>query len=456
MVSVMEKPFEYQSVGAEWLKLRSHALLADEMGLGKTRQAVMASDSIGAKSILIICPSVARINWKREFDLWSILSPQFKVCESQTDFPTKYTIVSFDYATNHKDRLMNQLWDLLIIDESHMVKAVDAKRTSAILGSSGIIRKVKRCWALTGTPAPNHAGELWPLLYTFGVTTLSYTAFIHKYCNTYRFHDRLNVTGTKVSMIPEVKKLLSKIMLRRLKEEVMKDLPPIHFTHFEVEPGVADILMQPGIDKYFNGSGVNEKELHEELDKQRKFIDHALENIGLGANGMKALDGIANSISTLRQYTGLQKVEPIAKLIDEELKANAYDKIVIFAVHRGVIEGLRAKLFKHKPVTLYGGTPPKDRQKAVDKFQNNKRCRIFIGNILAAGTAITLTAAHNVLFVEQSWVPGDNAQAAMRCHRIGQDKPVYVRFAGLADSFDNKISMTLKRKSKELTEIFDV
>ena len=92
----------------------------------------------------------------------------------------------------------------------------------------------------------------------------------------------------------------------------------------------------------------------------------------------------------------------------------------------------------------------------VDSFQNNKKTRVFIGNITAAGTAITLTAAHNVVFAECEWVPAMMAQAAMRCHRIGQKNPVTIRFFSLSNSIDERISEKIKRKTKELTEIFDV
>lgn len=451
----MEKPFEYQIEGAKWLKSKHHALLADEMGLGKSRQVVMATDEINAKSILIICPSVARINWQREFNLWSILSRDFTICESHSDYPTNHTIVSYDYATNHTDRLTNLEWDLLIIDESHFIKAVDAKRTSAILGKSGIIRSAKRCWALSGTPAPNHAGELWPLLYTFGITTLHYSQFISQFCNSYIFRKKICVTGTKKRMIPVIKNLLSNIMLRRLKDDVMKELPPIHYTHFIVKPGRVEPLLQPSFAKYCVPE-LNLEQLRIDVEAQRDLIEKFLAGTGIESkNGLKVLDGIAESIATLRQYTGMQKVDPIVEIVKQELEAKTYDKLVIFAIHRGVIEGLRRGLVKYKPVTLYGGTDPKQRQRNIDKFQNNPRCKIFIGNIMSAGTAITLTNAHNVIFAEQDWVPGNNAQAAMRCHRIGQTKPVHVRFCALGNSFDNKIAQALKRKTEELTEIFN-
>ncbi len=203
----------------------------------------------------------------------------------------------------------------------------------------------------------------------------------------------------------------------------------------------------------FNKNGM--EELFTLLEKERKLISDIADKVRLGRDGLEVLKGLAKSISSLRMYTGLQKIDPIAELVKEELALGAYEKIVIFAVHREVINNLRVKLRDFDPVTLYGGTPPEKRQKNVDRFQKNKKCRVFIGNIQAAGTAITLTAANQVLFAELDWVPGNNAQAAKRCHRIGQDKPVFVRCVGLADSYDERLSQILKRKTIELTELFE-
>jgi SNF2 family DNA or RNA helicase len=197
------------------------------------------------------------------------------------------------------------------------------------------------------------------------------------------------------------------------------------------------------------------KALSEKLDRQKVIMEAAFKELNVySATGSQTMSALAESVSTLRRFTGLQKVEPVADLVASELLVDAYDKIVIFAIHRDVIEGLRVRLRTFHPVTLYGGTPGEVRQVNIDKFQRNPKYRVFIGNIHAAGTAITLTAAHHVLFIEQSWVPGDNAQAAMRCHRIGQTKPVTVRFVSIADSIDEKVSHALKRKTSELTTLF--
>ncbi len=448
----------YQVKGAEFLASKFQALLADDMGLGKTCQTVLASDMVGAKKILIICPAVARINWQREYGYWSIYDHDFKVCSSLDDEPSDQCIVSFEYATANQDKLFSMSWDLVIVDESHFIKEPEAQRTKAVYGKQGIVRKTLRIWCLSGTPAPNNAAELWPMLFTFGATALSYDAFIHRYCNLkIAYHGgrpHLQIIGTKKEAIPEIRTLLNKIMLRRLKEEVMKELPPISYEDLVVEPGPVDLANEMSFAQYFFPDDRSEF-LKEKLANEQRIVEEQVERLGFTKDGLKVLEGIADSVSTLRRFNGLQKVVPIAEMVAQELEAGAYEKIVIFAIHRDVIEGLRVRLAKYKAVTLYGKTSPAQRQKNIDKFQKNPKCRVFIGNIRAAGIAITLTAAHQVLLLESSFVPSENAQAIMRVHRRGQEFPVFVRVVGIAHSIDQRISNVLKRKTKELTAIFD-
>lgn len=450
-------PFLYQIAGSAWLARHRFALLADEMGLGKTIQAIRGLDRIRAARALVICPSVARINWLREFEMWSELKPDVAIMTTLSDKVPQagYVICSFDYATENAQELAKHKWDRVIIDEAHMVKAFDAQRSKAIMGKDGIIRSAEGVWLITGTPAPNHPGELWIMLYTFGVTKLKYDAFINHYCVVVPTTYGPKVVSAKADRIPELKQLLSIIMLRRLKKDVMKQLPPISYGHVSVSAGLVDLEILPSFTQYFMPTN-RRAELNAELNRQQELLAAVESNMKPNQdNKLQAIAAIADSVSTLRRYIGLQKCEAAIEIIARELEANAYQKIVIFAIHRDVIETMRVGLRKFGAVVIYGGTDPEKRQKNIDRFQNNPKYRVFIGNIHAAGTAITLTAAHNVTFVEQDWVPGNNAQAIMRCHRIGQENHVYVRFIVLDGTLDAKIAFVVKRKTEQLTQIFD-
>lgn len=454
--------FPYQLEGVDWLASKRYGLLAFEMGLGKTVTAIRGLDRILAKRVLVVCPSVARINWLREFEMWSEREHKITVMTTLSEKPPADGVVicSFDYATAnaallYKSPLSSQPWDVLIVDEAHFLKSHEAKRAKAIMGVGGVIRASKRCWLLSGTPAPNNPGELWIMLYTFGVTKLSYDGFINTYCVVRPTSFGLKIVKAKPEKIPELRQLLQTIMLRRMKKDVMKELPPISYGHVSVEPGFVDVEILPSFTQYFLPVDRRD-ELKNEIARQAELLRAVYDNMNPEVNDKLATMGaIQDSVSTLRRYVGLQKCQAAIDLIAGELTANAYKKIVIFAIHRDVIETMRLGLRKFGAVVLYGQTDPAKRQRNIDKFQNNPKCRVFIGNIHAAGTAITLTASSNVTFVEQDWVPGNNAQAIMRCHRIGQTEHVKVRFIVLDGTLDAKIGFILKRKTQDLTQIFD-
>lgn len=445
ILRVIEELFPFQREGVEWLTQSPFRLLADEMGLGKSAQTIVAADQVAALRVLVIGPAISRLTWWREFERWSILGRQFSIPLSLSDelAPRQSAIVSFEYAVEHFERIRSLSFDVLIIDEVHFLKSIEAKRAKKILGSQGIVHSVKRVWVLSGTPAPNHADELWILLCIFGVTKLSYDAFVNRYCEvTHNGYDH-QVVGTKKEMIPEIREMLGKIMLRRRKADVLKELPPVLFSTTTVEPGRVDV----------------DQELERMAKKQRLQVEEALSFAKSDSDKIKILEALAPSVSTLRRYTGLQKVEPVAELIAGELAAKLYDKIVIFAFHKDVIELLAQKLRKKgcHPVVVTGDTPPLERQKRVDAFQaKNGIANIFLGNILAAGTNLTLTVAHHVTLLEWDWVPGNNRQAIDRTHRIGQKLTVNARFISLPDSLDQKMTQVVAKKTRELEEIFRV
>jgi SWI/SNF-related matrix-associated actin-dependent regulator 1 of chromatin subfamily A len=433
--------FSYQREGAKWLSQRKVALLADEMGVGKTAQAITAADLMGATRVLVLCPAVARLNWLREFTRFSKLTREWIVMRSAQDKVSllNSVITSYDLATRASEKLCGS-WDTLILDEAHYLKSTETKRSLAVWGKQGLVRRAERVWALSGTPAPNHAGELWPLLFSFGVTPLTYQAFIDRYCNGFDSGFGYQITGTKAERMPELKTMLSSVMLRRRKQDVLADLPPIFYSRTVVEAGHVEI--GPEIDRLKR----EERRLADAMALSESSVEEA----------MAALEGLAQSLSTLRRYSGLRKVSPVVEMISGELELGLYDKVVIFAIHKDVVAGLRHGLSSFNPVVVDGGTPIAGKQLAVDAFQTDERVQVFIGNIQAAGTNLTLTAAHHVVIVEEDWVPANNAQAAMRCHRIGQTKPVTVRFVSLATPLDERVASLVERKTRELSKIFDL
>lgn len=429
--------FPHQHEAIEWIRNRKVALLALDMGLGKTAVVIEAAKKINAASVLVICPAIATGNWENEFQKWNATH-------------IKRKIVSYNLAS----KLGTDEYDLLIVDEAHYLKNFEAQRTKTVFGRNGLVRRAHRTWALSGTPAPNHPGELWPILFTFGATKYNFTKFVQRYCEvrTVRFGGRSaeQISGTKKENISELKEMLSQVMHRKTQGEVLHQLPSINYETIIVPQGAVDWEADPLWSRFAVPSD-RSKELFAMLEKERDILQHVLKNTAGIDDKSKAITTLEQGLANLRKYIGLQKVDAVAELVDDELTNNLYPKIVIFAHHQAVIEKLGQKLKHHNVSYLYGKTPKDRRESNIEKFQRFSSYRVMICNIQTAATAINLTASNQVLFVEQDWVPANNAQAAKRCHRIGQTKPVFVRFVALENSIDQQVTETLKRKARDLS-----
>lgn len=439
--------YPFQDEGADFLAARTRALLADTMGLGKTAQAIVAADRVGAQRILVVCPASVRINWRREFARFSTFDRNVSVISTGLNGPCKdgITIVSYELATSSNTwrALMALQYDAIILDESHFLKTRDTKRTEAVLGrqckgQNCLIERGEHVWALTGTPTPNHPGEIFSILRAFGVWTQSYYAFEEKFCEVKHGDYGPIITGMK--NVAELKQLVKPIMIRRKVEEVMTDLPSITFSDIALE---AKGISHPDDIKEWKSA---------ERGDDGKLLKTRLQAAADDAN--VDLSGLA--LPTLRRVTGMAKVRPVCELIMRELDSGL-DKIVIFAVHRDVIEVTRQTLQRYGAVTLYGGNSAETKQKRIDDFVNKWKPRVFIGQIQAAGVGIDglQKVCNNILFIEASWTPSDNLQAIGRIRRHGQTRPVLCRFASLADSLDEHLMRVNRHKTQMISQLLD-
>lgn len=421
------------------------------MGLGKSAQAIKALEIIQADRVIVLCPAVARINWCREFSVFSQRAA-VPVMSSSSTISGNCNVISYDLLIQSSivSKLRSFSPYALILDECHYLKNPESKRTMAVLSKSGLVHGATNIMALSGTPMPNHPGELWTILYVLRATSLSYASWVDRYCLTRHTPYGPSYSLTKnPEAIAELRTILRCSALRRTKAEVMPELPPIKFDTYTIPAGEVDIELN--FMRYTITGDRGVQKLHHDLAEQEVALKGALKLASSFADKLHALAGADNAqTATLRQYVGLQKVPAVVDLISAELEHGEYEKIVLFAHHRAVIEALRMGLSRFGAVTLFGGTDPSKKQRNVDKFQNDPKCQVFIGNIQAAGIAINLTAASNVAMVESDWVPANNAQAIMRCHRIGQKQPVFVRFFSLADSIDEEIQKVLRTKTRDL------
>lgn len=462
------KLFKYQQEGASWLASKKYAFNADEMGLGKTRQGIAAVEMTGAYPALVICPAIGRLNWLNE---WSTCSgrtlkatPILTAASCRDAASSDVVTCSYDLATASDvfSMLSARRWGSLLLDEAHYLKEPDARRTQAVLGAGGLIHGADRAWAFSGTPTPNHAGELWPWLFTTGVVGQHYRAFFERYCVEQAFKvktargviERTRVVGGQ--NYEELSEIMAPHVIRRTTEQVFPDMPPIVHSEIVVEPGeMRDDLWQAAWPEYLLRRNPH-AELQETVQAGMSKLETFLRTLAPESPAaQQVLAGLTQDLEmkTMRRYLGIQMVQPLSEMVADELRRGEYEKIVIFGWHKDTLQLLRDALRPFGAQLVFGGTPAHKRDYAVKAFQNDPRVRVFVGNIQAAGTTITLHAANQVLVAEADWTDDYNTQAIKRCHRIGQHRTVFVRWAMTNHPVHMKITTACRRKAKHNLEL---
>ena len=450
----MPDMFPHQQDGAIRIANRQPTYLGFDMGIGKSRTFIEAAKLRNARRVLILCPATALLVWKREINLWHV-GAIFVIVRSPADLqrPATYYIVTHGLMSQKPGPVADALakiepFDMTAIDEAQAFNAPANNRVNALRRAAP---KLGDIVPLSGTPMKNHAGDLYTLLsicWPQGLKGYNRASYEERFCQV--VHRRFSsnapmvrvITGSKNLSV--LKSMIAPFMVRVRKEEVFKDLPAILW---DTVPVPLDVVHMPPEDVRLLNTVVND----------------ILTNTGATASVADmaaALSKLSGSVSLmrLRRMLGLAKLRGATEyIIDmlENLPENR--KVLVFAHHADVIASLARHLGEYSPAILVGQT--KDRDGAVDKFLNDPKCRVFIGNIQAAGTAITLVGpkckCSDVVFVESSWTPMDNAQAACRVHRIGQHDGVVVRMLSAAGTVDDLINGLLVRKAREFTQLFD-
>jgi SWI/SNF-related matrix-associated actin-dependent regulator 1 of chromatin subfamily A len=316
----------------------------------------------------------------------------------------------------------------LFIDEAHRFKNDTAGRTKVIFGDKkkeGIAKWFDRVYYLSGTPMPNRPMELYPVLSNSAPETIDFMdrfKYGIKYCAGHKNEFGWDFSGA--SDVTELaSKVIGKFMIRMRKDEVLKELPP----------KTEELVL----------IGDNLTPKLAEIDSKilKTFSPQDLMNGRLG-------DGEELHLMTYRKELGIHKA-PLAGKYIESLLEDTDENILVFAIHKDVIYHLQTCLEKYNPLVITGDTAMKVRHDVVQRFQDaSGGHRLFIGNIQAAGTGLTLTKASRVVFAEFSWVPADNDQASDRAHRIGQRDNVFVQYLVFQNSIDRTVIETILRKKK--------
>ena len=416
-------PLSHQKEAIEKLVGSKRFILADDMGLGKTTSTIIAALETGAKRILIICPASLKINWQREIENYTNRSSF--ICEGKKySNDEDFVILNYDILKNFHDlkdrdnsQLLNSNFDLVILDEAHMISNAQAKRTKIV---NDFLKGIDRVWLLTGTPMTSRPINYYNLLKIIeSPVAQNWMAYAIRYCQGYQFRAGnrkvWNVTGA--SNLEELRDRTSKQILRRLKEDVL-DLP--------------DKIITP---VYLRTSSKEYKDLMGEYYEWLKNKKEEASSLTVQFSKlMKVRKVIANEKVK-------ETIEFVQNIIDQD------KKVIVFTNFTDTLQTIYNH-FGKEAVYLDGSCSKVQRQYAVDQFQDNDKIKVFVGNLKAAGVGLTLTAAETVIMNDLSFVPAEHAQAEDRAYRYGQKNNVLVYYPIFENTIEGVIYDILNNKKK--------
>ncbi|MEQ6333276.1 DEAD/DEAH box helicase [Sphingobium sp. MK2] len=480
----------YQKAGILYAHQREDTLIADSPGLGKTIQAIGLINYEGITSGIIICPSSLKLNWKKEMEKWLVDKSLTVGVAYGNDIPdTDFVIINYDILWRNRDALWAEHWGILIADEAQFASNPKSSRTKAIFGEwyydKKLKREVRKKWAnpkmkiirkvagllrankrlmLTGTPMMKRPIDMWPIIRDFDPEELgkSYEGFAYNYCDAYENGFGLDVTGG--SNLEELnEKLRKSFMVRRLKSNVLKDLPEKTREVVVLPPEGLKKMIKTERDKFTDalamldavniGIDYKPKMALEEadpglmLDTMTTILRGDFDREALGElSGGEVEPGFA-AYSEARHNLALSKVpmaaEHIKRLVDSG------EKVIVFAIHTDVVAAIREQF--PTAARIVGGMTPKKVEAEKLRFQGDKDlgiepeedCNVIIANIKAGGTGHTLTEATVVVFIEMWSVPGDMEQCEDRAHRIGLEHNVLIQYLVVDGTMDAMTINTL-------------
>jgi superfamily II DNA or RNA helicase/uncharacterized Zn finger protein len=438
----------YQLSGFHWLNYLNTVgwggILADDMGLGKTVQALSMLSYYhaeeGSLKALVVCPTTLMYNWENEIKkftpslTWRIHHGNVRA-KSKEEFEGADIIIT-TYGTLRSDiQLLTKInFDYIVLDESQAIKNPASKVTKA-----ACLLKAKNRVCMSGTPLQNNTFDIYAQMNFLNPGLLGSVEFFRNEFSTPI--DKLGDQDQK----DHLRKLLYPFILRRTKEQVAKDLPAKTETILfcEMEDKQRDIY-----DAYRNSY----------RDKILGVIDEQ----GVGRSQLTILQGlmklrqICDSPAILNEdekYPNHSiKLEELTREITENIGEH---KALVFSQFLGMLALIREKLKENNIEYEYfdGSTSPADREKAIQNFQNNDNCRVFLISLKAGGVGLNLTAADYVYIVDPWWNPAVEQQAIDRTHRIGQTKNIFAYRMICKDTIEDKILQLQERKrilAKEL------
>jgi len=444
----------YQMLGTRWLTTLAESsrggVLGDEMGLGKTVQSIAMICALKASAkepTLIVCPKSLTGNWRAEFEKFA---PHLKVAVSQGSNRAlllarlsehDVIITTYQLTVRDKDALQKQPWQLVLLDEASYIRNPDTDASKAVRSL-----KAKARLALTGTPVENSVRDLWSI---FQFALPGYLGSRDNFKERFEQPIQNGLDSTAgLAASDRLKKLLRPYFLRRMKREVLKDLPEKIEQILWCEPSPAQAEVYRRV-----------------LEEGREEIKAARKRSGQGGAKMTMFTVLLRLRQTCcdLRLTGL-KGEAIAGLdaedlsgkwpmLDDKLEAilEAGGKVLVFSQFVQYLKLVRAKLDEKKIDYGYIDGSSNDREAQVKKFQSDPQRKIFLISLKAGGYGLNLTAADHVILLDPWWNPAVEAQAIDRAHRIGQQRVVTAYRLAIRGTVEERI-LALQQKKRGLIE----
>lgn len=431
----------YQRAGVSYASKSKRAFIADEMGLGKTIQAIATVEYVwDSYPAVVVCPPSLVLNWVSEYNKWV---PRLRVVPvtNRKMFPDKGTydvvVVGYSNVAHWEKRLTGHR--AYIFDESHYCKTPTAQRTKAAIKIAKSAHKDGLVLCLTGTPVTNRPNEyasqldILGRLKDFG----GLWGFYRRYCAAYQDNfGQWNISGH--SHLDELnERLRGNCYIRRTKDQVLSELPPVVHSRIVVE-----------------GTPASMKEYKKAESDILLYIAERARQLAIeqgkpsyGAAVAAMIRAEANEhlvrLSVLRRLAARAKMEAVDEWISARVENGK--KVVVAAHHRDVVDEIARK---YGNLRIQGGMSVEDVEENKRRFQNEpvESAPVIVLSIQAAKTGHTLTAAEECLFVELPWTPADVDQTYSRLHRIGQQGSVTATYMLASGTIDEEIYEVIEKK----------
>ena len=438
--------YPYQEAGIRFASARPSTLIADEMGLGKTIQGlgVVNLDPHTHRRVLVITRPGLKANWVHEARTWLVDGREVTSIDAgrwPDEEPDPWlAVLGYESAHRHAEALRAKPWDLLIADEAHHLKNPDARRTRHVVGHRA--RRVAerivpvpagRKVLLTGTPIMTRPIDLHSLLHWLEPGEWgNRREFGRRYCDAHQ--GRFGWIESGATRLDELNaRLEARIMIRRRKRDVFRDLPAkVRQTLVLAAPGRAG---------------------REALAEERRVLAALEEALRSGALRERRRH-LREELAQARLATARTKVPEVVEQVRAAREAGE-PQCVVFAHHHEIVDRVHEGLDPDvRAAKADGRADPKSRR-AVEEAFTRGEIEVLVASWDAMGVGVNLQSCSRVVFAELDWSPSVMSQAEDRCHRIGQDRTVFVTHVVLDGSVDALIARSVTRKQRIVEEAID-